>query len=178
MSQETEAKFLSKRQTKRNLEKYVQSLLVECNWNQADSSTSEVLSQPCTSRSITNTHLNLDHLDLNQNLDLNSDLLLQLNTQEQRNDCRNEESVHEIPDVLEKPEKLHNITSEVFEKSEITEKYNSDSETLPNTLQDKLKYWALAHNITLSALDDLLSVLKVFYPDYVNMTVKFTIQFI
>lgn len=139
MSKETEAKFLSKRPTKRNLEKYVQSLLVECNWNQADSSsTSEVLSQPCTSRSITNAQLNLDHLDLNQNFNLNSDVL-KLNTQQQRNDRGNEESVHEIPDVLEKPEKLQNNTSEVFEESEITEKY-SDSETLPNTLQDKLKY--------------------------------------
>lgn len=173
MSKETDAKFLSKKQTKRNLEKYVQSLVQESEWSEVDNSSPEIRSQLCTSRSITNTHSNFDHnLHFNQNVDLNPDVICNLNMQQQCNDFGNQESIHENPDVLDNSEDFHNITSDnitfdLLEESEITEKYYSDSETFPhtNTLQNKLKYWALAHNITLSALDDLLSVLKVFHPD-------------
>ncbi|CAL1671723.1 unnamed protein product [Lasius platythorax] len=140
MSKGTEAKFLSKRQTKRNLEKFRQSLLEECNY-QTDNSTSEVFLQSCTSHSIPNAHLNLDqNLDLNQNFDLNPDVILKLNSRQQCNDYGNEESVHEIPDLLERPEKLNNITSEVYEESEITEKQYLDSKTSSKTLQNKLKF--------------------------------------
>lgn len=165
MSTERETKFLSKRQTKRNVERHVQHLLEECKWNQrerTDNSTSDV-SQSSISHSINayldlNADLDLDHINLNP------DLTHTLNIQHRHNDF-DKESVHTISDMLEEPDRLNNITPEILEELYVTEEHSSDSNALQNNLQNKLKYWVLAHNITLSALDELLSILKVFHPD-------------
>jgi len=57
---------------------------------------------------------------------------------------------------------LYDITSEIFEETCIIEKRSPDKTTVKN-LQNKLKYWTLF--ITLSTLDDLLSILKSFHSD-------------
>jgi len=161
MSTEREVKFLSKRQTKRNIDKQVHNLLVECKWNEADNFILDVHPQSCTSHSINALDKNLN---LDQNFNLSPDLIYTLNTQQQHNEL-DRESIYEIPNASNRPDRLYNITPEIFEETCIVEKQFSDSETVKNNLQHKLKYWALAHNITLSALDDLLSILKLFHPD-------------
>jgi len=117
MSTEREVKFLSKRQTKRNIDKQVHNLLVECKWNEADNFILDVHPQSCTSHSINALDKNLN---LDQNFNLSPDLIYTLNTQQQHNEL-DRESIYEISNASDRPDRLYNITPEIFEETCIEE---------------------------------------------------------
>lgn len=147
MDEEKETKFLTKKQTKRNIQKQVNELLNEFNWNEIQPSTSV--------HSLADAHLGLD-------LYQDSDLSL--------NDSRNDQHTNESKDkelLNESPK----VTFEALQESYVTEEHdflehNSSSEheaLISNCFLNKLRKWALTNNITLSALDELLSLLREFH---------------
>lgn len=147
---ERETKFLSKRQTKRNTERYVYNLMQEFKSNQREretNSTLDILPQSSISHS-TNACLDLD-----QNLHLNPDVVHVSNTQQQHTDPdSDEESVHIISDISKRHDRLHNITSEILEESYedfLTEKHSSDSEALPNNF---LNVYAILFRVNMLSL--------------------------
>lgn len=147
---EKETKFLSKRQTKRNTERYVYNLMQEFKSNQREretNSTLDILPQSSISHS-TNACLDLD-----QNLHLNPDVVHVSNTQQQHTDPdSDEESVHIISDISKRHDRLHNITSEILEESYedfLTEKHFSDSEALPNNF---LNVYAILFQVNMLSL--------------------------
>lgn len=166
MDQEKEVKFLSKRQRKRIIHKHVNELLEELKYNQADFNNC-ILSQPSSAHSTTQGSSNI-YLDSNVNLNT-------AKNQYQNNEIRDEELLNETFNTEETSENIYNTISEIIqvpdnEELDINEESYSSHEhiphkTLSNTLENRLRHWSLTHNITLSALNDLLSLLKEFHPD-------------
>lgn len=139
MSTERETQILSKRQTKRNIERHVHELLEECNQREEIASSYLDVSHTSIPHSV-NDYLDLNiHLDVDQNVNLNPVSINTSNTRQQCNDL-DIESVHTISDMLERSDEVHNITPEILEESYVTEKYFVDHEALQNNLQNKLQY--------------------------------------
>lgn len=143
MNEKKETKFLTKKQMKRNIQKQVNELLNELNWNETQPSTS--------AHSVIDTHLE-------QDLQLDQDLNLSLN------DFRNNKQINESKDK-ETFNVYSEVTFEALQESYITEEHNSseDEALISNGFLNKLRKWALINNITLSALDELLSLLREFH---------------
>ncbi|XP_072751192.1 uncharacterized protein [Anoplolepis gracilipes] len=146
MDKEKEVKFLGKKQTKRNIQKQVHELLNELNWNETKSTTHSVIDS---------------HLELNLNID--EDLGFSLNF---RNNETKSSMSHSIIDSHLELGSDQDLDFEIFPELYITEKHDfSENETLSDDFLNKLRNWALTHNITLSALDELLSLLRQFHYD-------------
>lgn len=155
MDPEKQIKFLCKRQQKRIIQKHVNELLEELKYSQDKC----IFSQPSTSYSTIHAQSDLyPHSNVNFNV---------AKSQHQNNESRDEESLNETSEnTAETSEEFYNIISEIIEEPNVNEKlHSSHSKTICNTLINKLRNWSLTHNITLSALNDLLLLLQEFHSD-------------
>lgn len=145
MDQEKEITFLSKRQRKRIIKKQVNEFLEELNCSRANSDTC-MLSQPSTSHSII-------QCDVYQDLNVTFNA-----TNSQSNEFRDEESSNEISNIAKTFESSD--TFEMVQEPDINKELCTSPSKTSNTFGNKLNHWSLTHNITLSALNDLLQLLK------------------
>jgi len=139
-----ETKFLSKKQTKRNIQNQVRELLNE--FNQAKPSTSySIIDEPSTSHSVINAHFE-------SNVDQDSDLNLDQRYNQQNNEFEDKELTHNNELKNKKLfNETSNITCETFQELYVSEEHDSsECESLSDDFLNKLRKWALTQHYTIS----------------------------